>query len=208
MCPRGPRRQLGGTRYRTMSRWSEMVTSVTMSGTIMAQRSDFSDQRSFRVTASEIYKWRHLVENFFCKLKEFKRIAMRADKTNQSFAANILLAAARKDGTDFQLGRKTQRKRMKAKLREIIAHRPWRAGCGRRVDISGSSLADTKGASIGVPPSFRKRSRGSARGRIPLKTTSWRRVSPKPRLAPATTKTMTMRQRSYPNDPRRPPPGL
>jgi hypothetical protein len=208
MCPRGPRRQLGGTRYRTMSRWSEMVTSVTMSGTIMAQRSDFSDQRSFRVTASEIYKWRHLIENFFCKLKEFKRIAMRADKTDQSFAANILLAAARKDGTDFQLGRKTQRKRMKAKLREIIAHRPWRAGCGRRVDISGSSLADTKGASIGVPPSFRKRSRGSARGRIPLKTTSWSRVSPKPRLARATTKTMTMRQRSYPNDPRRPPPGL
>jgi hypothetical protein len=26
------------------------------------------------------YKWRHLIENFFCKLKEFKRIAMRADK--------------------------------------------------------------------------------------------------------------------------------
>ena len=26
----------------------------------------------------EIYKWRHLIENFFCKLKEFKRIAMRA----------------------------------------------------------------------------------------------------------------------------------
>ena len=71
-----------------------MVTSVTMSGTIMAQRSDFADQRSFRVTASEIYKWRHQIENFFCKLKEFKRIAMRADKTDQSFAANILLAAA------------------------------------------------------------------------------------------------------------------
>jgi transposase len=43
---------------------------------------------------AEIYKWRHLIENFFCKLKEFKRIAMRADKTDQSFAANILLAAA------------------------------------------------------------------------------------------------------------------
>jgi transposase len=41
---------------------------------------------------AEIYKWRHLIENFFCK--EFKRIAMRADKTDQSFAANILLAAA------------------------------------------------------------------------------------------------------------------
>ena len=43
---------------------------------------------------AELYKWRHLIENFFCTLKEFKRIAMRADKTDQSFAANILLAAA------------------------------------------------------------------------------------------------------------------
>ena len=42
---------------------------------------------------AEIYKWRHLVENFFCKLKEFKRIAMRSDKTDQSFGAMISLAA-------------------------------------------------------------------------------------------------------------------
>ena len=42
----------------------------------------------------DIYKWRHLIENFFCKLKEFKRIAMRADKTDQSYAAMIYLAAA------------------------------------------------------------------------------------------------------------------
>lgn len=42
----------------------------------------------------ELYKWRHLIENFFCKLKEFKRIAMRADKTDDSFAAMIYLAAA------------------------------------------------------------------------------------------------------------------
>jgi transposase len=43
---------------------------------------------------TEMYKWRHLIENFFCKLKEFKRIAMRADKTDQSFIAIIHLAAA------------------------------------------------------------------------------------------------------------------
>lgn len=43
---------------------------------------------------AEIYKWRHLIENFFCKLKEFKRIAMRACKTDQSFSAMIYLAAA------------------------------------------------------------------------------------------------------------------
>ena len=42
----------------------------------------------------EIYKWRHLIENFFCRLKEFKRIAMRADKSDQNFSAMIYLAAA------------------------------------------------------------------------------------------------------------------
>ncbi|WP_420093890.1 IS5 family transposase [Comamonas testosteroni] len=42
----------------------------------------------------EVYKWRHLIENFFCKLKEFKRIAMRSDKTDSSFAAVITLASA------------------------------------------------------------------------------------------------------------------
>ena len=43
---------------------------------------------------AEMYKWRHLIENFFCQLKEFKRIALRADKTDQSFEAMIYLAAA------------------------------------------------------------------------------------------------------------------
>ena len=42
----------------------------------------------------EMYKWRHLIENFFCRLKEFKRIAMRADKTDHSFKAMINLCAA------------------------------------------------------------------------------------------------------------------
>ena len=42
----------------------------------------------------EAYKWRHLIENFFGKLKEFKRIAMRSDKTDQSFTAMIYAASA------------------------------------------------------------------------------------------------------------------
>nr|WP_321182372.1 hypothetical protein [Methylobacterium sp. Leaf122] len=42
----------------------------------------------------DLYTWRHLVENFFGKLKELKRVAMRADKTGQSFAALIYLCAA------------------------------------------------------------------------------------------------------------------
>lgn len=40
-----------------------------------------------------MYRWRHLVENFFCRLKEFKKIAMRSEKTDESFSANIYLAA-------------------------------------------------------------------------------------------------------------------
>jgi transposase len=43
---------------------------------------------------AEIYNWRHLIENFFCKLKEFKRIAMRSDKTDTSFQAMIYASAA------------------------------------------------------------------------------------------------------------------
>ena len=42
---------------------------------------------------AEIYKWRHLIENFFGKLKEFTRIALRACKTDASFAAMIYAAA-------------------------------------------------------------------------------------------------------------------
>ena len=43
---------------------------------------------------TEMDRWRHLIENFFCKLKEFKRIALRADQTDTSFTAIIQLAAA------------------------------------------------------------------------------------------------------------------
>ena len=39
----------------------------------------------------DMYRWRHLVENFFCKIKEFRRIATRYDKTDHSFKAMIHL---------------------------------------------------------------------------------------------------------------------
>jgi len=42
----------------------------------------------------EMYKWRHLIENFFQRLKEFRRTATRYDKTDTSFAAMIHLRAA------------------------------------------------------------------------------------------------------------------
>ena len=42
---------------------------------------------------AEKYKWRHLVENFFCAIKAFRRIATRYEKTDTCFAAMINLVA-------------------------------------------------------------------------------------------------------------------
>lgn len=41
-----------------------------------------------------LYKARHLIENFFCRLKQFRAIATRYDKTDRNFLAAIHLAAA------------------------------------------------------------------------------------------------------------------
>jgi transposase len=46
------------------------------------------------VPATTVLTERGLIENFFCKLKVFKRIALRADKTDQSFEAMIHAVAA------------------------------------------------------------------------------------------------------------------
>ena len=41
----------------------------------------------------DTYKWRHLIENFFGKLKEYRGIATRCCKTDTSFSAFISLAS-------------------------------------------------------------------------------------------------------------------
>ncbi len=41
----------------------------------------------------EVYKWRHLVENYFAKITEFRGIATRYDKTDESYIANWNLVA-------------------------------------------------------------------------------------------------------------------
>ncbi len=41
----------------------------------------------------ELYKARHLIENFFAKLKQFRAIATRYDKTARNFLAAIYLAS-------------------------------------------------------------------------------------------------------------------
>ena len=41
-----------------------------------------------------MYEWRHLIENFFAKLKDFKAIAMRCEKTDRNFTAMLYACAA------------------------------------------------------------------------------------------------------------------
>ena len=42
----------------------------------------------------ELYKARHLIENFFAKLEQFRAIATRYDKTARNFLAAVHLAAS------------------------------------------------------------------------------------------------------------------
>jgi len=42
----------------------------------------------------ELYQARHLIENFFCRLKQFRAIATRYDKTKRNFLAAVHLAAS------------------------------------------------------------------------------------------------------------------
>jgi transposase len=53
-----------------------------------------SSRKIQRTYDTEMYKARHLIENFFCKLKQFRAIATRYDKTARNFLAGIQLAAA------------------------------------------------------------------------------------------------------------------
>jgi transposase len=52
-----------------------------------------SNRKTPRTFDKELYKARHLIENFFCNLKQYRAIATRYDKTARNFLAAIHLAA-------------------------------------------------------------------------------------------------------------------
>jgi transposase len=53
-----------------------------------------SNRKLQRPYDKQLYKARHLMENFYCKLKQYRAIATRYDKTARNFLAGIHLAAA------------------------------------------------------------------------------------------------------------------
>ena len=52
-----------------------------------------SNRKNPRPFDKEMYKARHLIENFYARLKQFRAIATRYDKTARNFLAAIHLAA-------------------------------------------------------------------------------------------------------------------
>jgi transposase len=52
------------------------------------------NRREQRLYDKALYKARHLIENFFCRLKQYRAIATRYDKTAGNFLAAVYLAAA------------------------------------------------------------------------------------------------------------------
>lgn len=53
-----------------------------------------ANRRSPRKFDRHLYKARHLIENFFARLKQFRAIATRYDKTARNFLAAIHLVAS------------------------------------------------------------------------------------------------------------------
>jgi transposase len=58
---------------------------------VIPPKSGRKTQRDFD---RDIYKERHLIENFFARLKQYRAIATRYDKTARNFLAAIYLAAS------------------------------------------------------------------------------------------------------------------
>lgn len=52
------------------------------------------NRKEQRFYDTELYRARHLIENFFCRLKQYRAIATRYDKTARNFLAAVYLAAS------------------------------------------------------------------------------------------------------------------
>jgi transposase len=57
---------------------------------VIPPKANRKEQRGYD---KDLYKARHLIENFFAKLKQFRAIATRYDKTERNFLAAIYFAS-------------------------------------------------------------------------------------------------------------------
>jgi transposase len=60
----------------------------------MSKKDKLPNRKQPRDYDNELYKARHLIENFFAKLKPYRAIATRYDKRARNFLGAIYLTAA------------------------------------------------------------------------------------------------------------------
>lgn len=53
-----------------------------------------SNRKVQRAIDTEAYKRRNIIERFFCRIKQFRRIATRYDKLAMRYASFVLIASA------------------------------------------------------------------------------------------------------------------
>jgi transposase len=89
-----PRAAAGGATVRPIMVRRPRSTTVSTGGRRAASGSScFNRKRAVRYDR-ERYKGRHLVENAFCRLEDFRRIATRYDKLAANFLSGVALATA------------------------------------------------------------------------------------------------------------------
>ena len=86
-CPRARRRRDPGDA-------DERVLKPLASAEKSAVIPPWQNRTAPRQFDEALYQTRHLIENFFCKLKQYRGIATRYDKTARNFLAALHLAAA------------------------------------------------------------------------------------------------------------------
>lgn len=60
-------------------------------GIVIPSKANAKEPRNYD---RDLYRTRHLIENFFAKLKQYRGIATRYDKTAQNFLSAVYLAAS------------------------------------------------------------------------------------------------------------------
>jgi transposase len=76
--------------YDAQRRVLDLLSSADVQAVIPSK----SNRRKQREYDQHVYQWRHLIENFFAKLKQYRAIATRYDKRAVSFLGAVYLAAS------------------------------------------------------------------------------------------------------------------
>jgi transposase len=83
-------RLIGDKAFDADARVIEPLTALGKTAVIPSK----ANRKSPRPYDKHLYKERHLIETFFAKLKQFRAIATRYDKTARNFLAAVYLAAS------------------------------------------------------------------------------------------------------------------